>query len=85
MWYQGLILGTLLFLLYINDLPNASSVLDTIMLMGDTNLFQSHSDIGTFSSTVNMELERSSEWFNANKLSPNIKKINYTLFHKKQY
>ena len=29
-----------------------------------------------------MELERISEWFKANKLSSNIKKTNYTLFHK---
>ena len=33
-------------------------------------------------STVNMDLEKISEWFKTNKLSLNIKKTNYTLFHK---
>ena len=50
--------------------------------MGDTNLFYSNNDIETLFSTVNMELEKISEWFKANKLSLNIKKTIYTLFHK---
>ena len=29
-----------------------------------------------------MELENISEWFKANKVSLNIKKTNYTLFHR---
>ena len=29
-----------------------------------------------------MDLEKISEWFKTNKLSLNIKKTNYTLFHK---
>ena len=79
---QGSILGPLLFLLYINVLPNASPVLDPIMHADDTNLFYSNNDIETLFSTVNMELEKISEWFKANKLSLNIKKTNYTLFQK---
>ena len=71
---QGLILGPLLFLLYVNDLPNASRVLYPIMYTEDTNLFYSNNDIETLFSTVNMELEKISEWFKANKLSLNIKK-----------
>ena len=52
------------------------------MHVDDTNLFYSNNDIETLFSTVNMELEKISEWFKANKLSLNIKKTNYTLFHK---
>ena len=52
------------------------------MHVDDINLFYSNNDIETLFSTVNMELEKISEWFKANKLSLNIKKTNYTLFHK---
>ena len=52
------------------------------MYADDTNLFYSNNDIETLFSAVNMELEKISEWFKANKLSLNVKKTNYTLFHK---
>ena len=63
---QGLILGSLLFLLYINDLPNASPVLDPTMYAEDTNLFYSNNDIETLFLTVNIELGKISEWFKSN-------------------
>ena len=52
------------------------------MYADDTNLFYFNNDIETSFSIVNMELEKISEWFKANKLSLNIKKTIYTLFHK---
>ena len=52
------------------------------MYTEDTNLFYSNNDIETRFSTVNMESEKFSESFKVNKLSLNIKKTNYTLFHK---
>ena len=53
---QGSILGPLLFLLYVNDLKNASSVLDPIMFADDTNLFHTHSNMQKLFSTMNDEL-----------------------------
>ena len=69
-------------LIYINDLSEASNILDPIMLADDTNLFYSYYQIKVLFETVNAELQKISQWFRANKLSLNVKKRNYTLFHK---
>ena len=56
----------------------------SIIYADDTNLFYPTNDIETLFSTVNrlnMELGKICEWFKANKLSLNIKKTNYNLFH----
>ena len=76
------ILGPLFFSLSVNDLPNASLVLGSTMFADDANLFCFHSDIGTLFSKVNIELEKISECFKANKLPLNIKKITIS---QKQY
>ena len=47
------ILGPLLFLLHVNDLKNASSVLDFIMFTDDTNLFYTHRNIQKLFLTMN--------------------------------
>ena len=78
---QGSILGPLLFLLYVNDLPN-STVLEPIMFADDTNLFFEHTDLRILFSMVNNELKKIYEWFNVNKLSLNVGKTKYSLFHK---
>ena len=54
---QRSILGPLLFLIYVNDLPSASNLLNTIMFADDTNLFSEHKDISVLFSTVNRELQ----------------------------
>ena len=38
-------LGPLLFLLYVNDLKNASNILNPIMFANDSNLFLTHKKI----------------------------------------
>ena len=76
------ILGPSLFLLYVNDFPNASNILDTLMFADNTNLFYSHYDIRKLFSTINEEPEELGDWFTTNILSMNIKKTKYTSFHK---
>ena len=81
---QGSILGPLLFLLYINDLCNVSKALDFILFADDTNIFFSHNGPNQLMEIVNNELKKLSSWFQANKLSINIKKSNFILFKTKQ-
>ena len=55
------------------------------MFVDDTNFFYSHKNIEGLFYTVNSELEKVSQWFKANKLSINIKKTKFTLFHKNSF
>ena len=80
---QGSILGPLLFLLYINDLPLCSKTPNFILFADDTNILFSHSDPKVLESLINTELKIISNWFKLNKLSLNIKKTNYMIFKNK--
>ena len=79
---QGSVLGPLLILLYVNDLPNFSNVLVPIMFADNTNFLFVHSNVNTLFKTVNDELIKINEWFSANKLSLNVGKTKFSLFHK---
>ena len=76
---QGSILGPLFFILYVNDLNNAS-LLDAILFADDTNLFISHNDPVYLINTLNRELNKLSTWFAANRLSLNLAKTNFMVF-----
>ena len=76
---QGSILGPLLFIIYINDLANASSFFKIILYADDISLINS-SPIHN-STIINAELNKIYWWFCMNKLSLNISKTKYILFH----
>ena len=65
---QGSILGSLLFLIYINDLFRSSSKLTPVMFADDKNLFISDSNIENLFEAMNEELRKVATWFKANKL-----------------
>ena len=77
---QGSILGPLLFLLYINDLTNSSSLLEFVLFADDSNVFISNSNYDDLLRILNEELKNISQWFKANNLSLNLNKTNYILF-----
>ena len=80
---QRSILGPLLFLIYVNNLCNASIILNPIIFSDDTNLFWSHQNINTLFKIFNEELIKIGDSFKANKLSLNNRKTKYTIFYKK--
>lgn len=80
---QGSILGPLLFLLYINDLPLCSKIPHFVLFADDTNILFSHRDPKTLETIINNELKHISNWFKLNKLSLNIKKTNFMSFKNK--
>ena len=80
---QGSVLGPLLFLIYVNDISQSSSLLSFLLFADDTNLFFSHKDIKILGKTVNEELCKVANWLACNKLSLNVKKTHFMIFKAK--
>ena len=78
---QGSVLGPLLFLLYINDLPNISKILNFYLFADDTNIYYENENLAQMEKIINLELKKLSMWLKINRLSLNIGKTNVVIFH----
>ena len=75
---QGSILGPLLFLLYVNDMPQAVNCMP-ILFADDTCLIFTAPNLASLTTIINKELQNLSIWFDSNKLIVNPSKSNFLI------
>ena len=71
---QRSVLGPLLFLIYVNDIYNASNKLEFFFFVDDTNLLYANKNLKSLETVMNDELLKIVDWLTASKLSLNVKK-----------
>ena len=76
---QGSILGPLLFIIFVNDLPD-SVICKTVMYADDTSLLISSSDPLCLQNSLNLNMCKIASWFRKNHLTLNISKTKLMLF-----
>ena len=81
---QGSVLGPLLFLIYINDIPNSSNVFSFHLFADDTSILCEHKNLKKLQDMVNIELSKLSQWLKTNRLSLNVKNTNFVIFKSRQ-
>ena len=81
---QGSNLGPLLFLVYINDLPNCLRLTSPRMFADDTNITFAASTLTDLENGLNSELRTLNVWLISNKLSLNVAKTEFMVIGSNQ-
>ena len=89
---QGSILGPLRFIIYMNDINKVSANLKFILYADDTTITRTlcsfthggKDDINLVMALINLELYKISDWLAVNKLSLNVQKTKFMIFHNNQ-
>ena len=80
---QGSVLGPLLFLIYINDLPENLTKGKATLYADDTNVLLKSTN-SEIQQNIDITLSQLTDWFNINKLNLNAEKTNCIHFHPHQ-
>ena len=77
---QGSILGPLLFIIYINDIPEIASFAKFILYADDANIILTAPTIEEVFEQLETLVKNLVEWVNFNGLALNLKKTKYMIF-----
>ncbi len=73
-------LGSKLFVLYINNIGKVSNVFKFVVFADDTNIFCHGENLQQLSEVVSKEISKLKDCFDINKLSLNLNKTKFMLF-----